>query len=148
VTESHEQDPSEVPALLAQVDHRIDRCVGDGIFDRDPVYAAVEDHSPGARVIIPSRKDAVLSPTGTTARTQRNRHLLTIERVGRFDWKRTSGYYAQSQAENVFSRFKRTCGGGLRAQRDASQEREAALACKLLNRMRELGRPQSYAVSC
>ena len=32
VTESHEQDPSQVPALLAQVDHRIDRFVGDGIF--------------------------------------------------------------------------------------------------------------------
>jgi hypothetical protein len=58
-----------------------------------------------------------------------------------------SGYDAQSQAENVFSRFKRTFGGGLRAKRDTSQEREAALACKLLNRMRELGHPESYAVS-
>ena len=50
-------------------------------------------------------------------------------------------------AENVFSRFKRTFGGGLRAKRDESQEREASLACALLNRMRELGRPQSYPVS-
>ena len=61
--------------------------------------------------------------------------------------KRTSGYYAQSQAENVFSRFKRTFGGGLQAKRDTSQEREAVLACKLLNWMRELGCPQAYAVS-
>ena len=35
----------------------------------------------------------------------------------------------------------------MRAKRDAAQEREASLACELLNRMRELGRPQSYAVS-
>jgi hypothetical protein len=83
----------------------------------------------------------------TTAPTQRDQHLLAIESAGRFGWKRTSGYYAQSHAENVFSRFKRTFGGGLRAKRDASQEREASLACQLLNRMRELGRPQSYAVS-
>jgi hypothetical protein len=38
VMESHEQDPSQVPALLSQVHHRIDRFVGDGIFDQAPVY--------------------------------------------------------------------------------------------------------------
>ena len=32
------------------------------------------------------------------------------------------------------------------AKRDESQERETALAYELLNRMRELGRPQSYPV--
>jgi hypothetical protein len=132
---------------LAQVNQRIDRFVGDGIFDQAPVYTAVEHHSPGALVIIPPRKDAVLSPTATTAPTQRDQHLLAIEHAGRCGWKRTSGYYAQSQAENVFSRFKRAFGGGLQAKRDASQEREAALACKLLNRMRKLGCPQAYAAS-
>jgi hypothetical protein len=75
VTESQEQDPSQVPTLLSQVDHRIDRFVGDGIFDQASVYTAVENHSPGARVIIPPRKDAVLSPTATTAPTQRDQHV-------------------------------------------------------------------------
>jgi hypothetical protein len=147
VTASYAPDPSQVPALLSQVDYRIDRFIGDGIFDQAPVYTAIENHSPGARVIIPPRKDAVLSPTATTAPTQRDQHLLAIEREGRFAWKRTSGYYAQAYAENVFARFKRTFGDRLRAKREASQEREAALACQLLNRMRELGRPLSYAVS-
>jgi hypothetical protein len=147
LTESHEQDPSQVPALLSQVEHRIDRFIGDGIFDQALVYAAVEHHSPGARVIIPPRKDAVLSSQVATAPTQRDAHLLAIESAGRCGWKRMSGYYAQSQAENAFSRFKRTFGGGLRSKRDESQEREAALACALLNRMQVLGRPQSYAVS-
>jgi hypothetical protein len=146
VTDSQAQDPSQVPELLAQVDHRVDRFIGDGIFDHAPVYAAVAEHSPGARVI-PPRTDAVLSPTATTAPTQRDQHLLAIEHAGRCGWKRVSGYYAQSQAENVFSRFKRTFGTRLRAKREASQEREAALACQLLNRMRELGQPQSYPVS-
>jgi hypothetical protein len=147
LTESQEQDPSQVPALLSQVDYRIDWFVGDGIFDHAPVYSAVENHSPGARVIIPPRKDAVLSSQVATAPTQRDAHLLAIESEGRCGWKRTSGYYAQSQAENVFSRFKRTFGARLRAKREASQEREASLACQLLNRMRELGCPASYAVS-
>jgi hypothetical protein len=147
VTESHEQDPSQVPVLLSQVDHHIDRFIGDGIFDQAPVYMAVEHHSPGAQVIILPRKDAVLSPTATTAPTQRDQHVLAIESQGRFGWKRTSGYYVQSQAENVFSRFKQLFGGRLRAKRDESQEREASLACQLLNRIREMYRPQSYAVS-
>jgi len=146
VTESHEQDPSQVPALISQVERGIARFIGDGLYDHAPVYAAVETHSPGARVIIPPRKDAVLSPSAMTTPSQRDQHLVVIEDEGRSAWKRTSGYYAQSQAENAFSRFKRTFGGGLRAKRDASQEREASLACQLLNRMLELGRPQSYAI--
>jgi hypothetical protein len=147
VTESNEQDPSPVPELLDQIDGEIERFIGDGIYDQEPVYTAVEKHSPGARLIIPPRKDAVLSPTASTAPTQRDRHLLEIERTGRFAWKRMSGYYDQAHAENVFSRFKRTFGDRLRAKRDESQAREASLACELLNRMLELGRPLSYPVS-
>jgi hypothetical protein len=141
VTESHEQDPSHVPELLTQIDREIARFIGDGMYDKEPVYAAVEQHSPGARLIIPPRKDGVLSPTASTAPTQRDQHLSEIVKAGRFAWKRTSGYYDQADAENAFSRFKRTFGDRLRAKRDAAQEREASLACQLLNRMLELGRP-------
>jgi hypothetical protein len=136
-----------VPELLSQVDRVIDRFIGDGIYDQEPVYGAVMDHSPGASVIIPPRKDAVLRRQVATSPTQRDQHVLVIERASRFDWKRVSGYYDQAYAENVFSRFKRTFGDRLRAKRDESQAREALLACALLNRMRELGRPQSYPVS-
>ena len=89
----------------------------------------------------------VKSMTERAAPIQRDRHLLEIEREGRFTWKRTSGYYDQAYVENAFSRFKRTCGDRLRAKRDEAQEREASLACQLLNRMGELGRPESYPVS-
>src|SRR5262249_37565840 len=72
VTESREQDPSQVPELLMQIDREIGRFIGDGIYDQEPVYTAVEEHSAGARVIILPRKDAVLSPTATTVPTQRD----------------------------------------------------------------------------
>ena len=72
VTESSAQDPSQVPALLSQVDRVIARFIGDGMYDREPVYAAVRGHSPEARVIVPSRKDAVLSSMASTAPTQRD----------------------------------------------------------------------------
>ena len=147
VTDDHAQDPSQVPALLSQLDRDIDRFIGDGIYDQQPVYTAVTEHSPGARVIIPPRKDAVLSPEGATSPAQRDQRLVAIERDSRFHWKRTSGYYDQAHAENAFSRYKRTFGGGLRAKRNEAQEREALLGCVLLNRLRERGRPQSYRVN-
>ena len=59
VTDSHDQEPSHVPSLLAQVDRDIKRFIGDGIYDQEPVHAAVERHSPGAKVIMPPRKDVV-----------------------------------------------------------------------------------------
>jgi hypothetical protein len=86
---------------LSQIERAIDRFIGDGMYDKDPVCAAVEQHSPGARVIIPPRKDAVLSPTGTSSPTQRDQHLLEIERAGRFKWKRTSGYYLQEELQAI-----------------------------------------------
>ena len=77
----------------------------------------------------------------------RGRCKIRLMLPDRFEWKRTSDYYDQAHAENAFSRYKQTFGGRLRAKRDAAQEREAALACGVLNRMRELGRPQSSPVS-
>jgi hypothetical protein len=149
VTESHDQGPSQVPELLSQVGSTIERFIGDGIFDQTPVYTAVENHSPGAQVIIPPRpasQGCRVESDGKHRATQRDQHLLAIESEGRSVWKRTSGYYAQSRAENTFSRFKRIFGGGLRSKRDECQEREAVLACELLTRMQALGRPLSYPV--
>ncbi len=133
VTDGHDQAPSPVPALLTQFDWEIDRFIGDGIYDQEPIYAAVTDHSPRARLIIPPRKDAALSNHAATSPTQRDQHMFEIERDGRFHWKRTSGYYAQSHAENAFSRYKRTFSGCLRAKRNEAQERETLLGCALLN---------------
>src|SRR5215813_4747355 len=99
VTESSVQDPSQVPELLSQVDREIDRFLGDGMYDQAPVYAAVMDHAPGASVIIPPRKDAVLSRQVATAPTQRDHHLLAIERAGRFDWKQASGVFVDRQPQ-------------------------------------------------
>ena len=69
---------------------------------------------------------------------------LKIETIGRFDWRRRSGYYLQSHVENAFYRFKRIIGGQLRSKNSEAQEREALVGCTILNRMLEIGRPVSY----
>src|SRR5687767_2871540 len=113
VSDGHEQGASQVPELLSQIDQEIESFIADGIYDQAPVYAAVERHSPGVQVIIPPRKDAAMSPTAATSLTQRDQRIAAIEYNGAFHWRRTSGYYGQSHAENAFSRFKCTFGGGL-----------------------------------
>ena len=157
VTEGCEQDPSQVPDLLDQVDREMSSktpvgrlrpgCfVGDGIYDREPVYEAVCRHSPRASMIVPPRKDAVLSKDSTWILSQRNQHISKIEKIGRSDWRRGSGYYLQSHVENAIYRFKRIIGGRLRSKHAEAQEREALIGCSILNRMLEIGRPISYRV--
>ena len=142
-TNGHEQDSSQVPDLLAQLENRF---VGDGIYDQEAVYEAVGHHSPGAEVIVPPRKDAALFNNAIRASCHRDNHIAEIRSKGRSEWKRQSGYYLQSHAENAFYRYKRIIGGRLRAKNDDAQKREAAIGCAILNRMFEMGEPLSYAV--
>jgi len=146
VTEGYEQDPSQVPTLVDQVDRKIDCFVGDGIYDREPVYEAVQQHSSGASMVVPPRKDAVLSKDLSGVLSQGNQHISKIERMGRANWRRGSGYYLQSHVENTFYRFKRIIGGRLRSKHGEAQKREALIGCSILNWMLEMGRPVSYPV--
>ncbi len=80
------------------------------------------------------------------ASSQRDCHIAEIRINGRSEWKRQSGYYLQSYAENAFYRYKRIIGGRLRAKNEDAQKQEAAIGCAILNRMFEMGEPLSYAV--
>ena len=42
------------------IEQEIESFIADGIYHQAPVYAAVEAHSSGARVIVPLRKDVVV----------------------------------------------------------------------------------------
>ncbi len=48
--------------------------------------------------------------------------------------------------ENAFFRLKTILGDRMRARDKEAQRVEATIACNILNRMTELGRPKSYAV--
>jgi hypothetical protein len=146
VTDGHEHDPSQVPNQLAQFNREIDCFVGDRVYDQERVYEAVVYHSPGAEVVVPPRKDAVFSSNSISAYSYRDRHLEEIRSKGWSEWKRQSGYYLQSHAENAFYRYKKIIGGWIRAKNDDAQKREVAIGCAILNRMLEMGEPLAYAV--
>ena len=66
--------------------------------------------------------------------------------LGRRRWKKASGDHQQARVENAFFRYKSIVGDCLRARSSSGQRREAVLACNVLNRMTELGRPVSCRI--
>ena len=86
---------------------------------------------------------AVLSVSAETNPTQRDRHIQVIAEQGRMAWQRTSGYNARAGAEGTMSRYKRIIGDTLRSHSRPAQEVETRIAVSILNRMLDLGRPES-----
>ena len=96
---------------------------------------------------MPPRRDAVPSGTAETTPTQRDRHLRLIAERGRLGWQEASGYDRRALAEAAMSRHKRMIDDALRSRTDPGRATEVAIAARALNRMLELGRPESVRVA-
>jgi len=140
-------DCSQVSPLLDQAGDPVASFTGDGAYDQDDVYASVAERHPEAAIIVPLRANAVPSNTAATAPTQRDRHLHHIAEHGRVAWQKASGYTKRARAETSMSRFKQVIGGGLRSHTDERQATEVGIAIHVLNRMLELGRPNSVRIA-
>ena len=142
LTEQDEGDPSLVEPLLDRIDGRIEQFTADGAYDGTPTYNAVLRHSPGARVVIPPRANAILKE-GDDPPTQRDGHIAMIAADGRMRWQANTKYGRRALVENGIGRYKAIIGPRLRARNFAAQRTEAAISCAVLNRMLEAGRPHS-----
>src|SRR4051794_3217949 len=144
----HETDDgSRVGPLLDQVTGPVASFTGDGAYDREDVCGAVAERYPEATVVVPPRKGAVPSGTAAIAPTQRDRHLRCIAERGRMGWQKASGYNRRALAESAMSRYKRVIGDALRSRTGPGRATEVAIAARALNRMLELGRPESVRVA-
>jgi hypothetical protein len=140
-------DGSRVGPPLDQVDGAVASSTGDGAYDRKGVHGAVAARHPEAAVVVPPRRDAVPSEAAATAPTRRDRHLQLIAERGRTGWQKASGYDRRALAEAAVSRYKRVIGDALRSRTDRRRASEVAVAVRALNRMLELGRPESVRVA-
>jgi hypothetical protein len=147
LTTSEVDDGAQVGPLLDQVAGPIAPFTGDGAYDRDDVYDSVAARHPDAATIVPPRRNAVPSAAAGTAPTQRDRHLQLIAEHGRMSWQKASGYNRRALAGAAISRYKRVIGKALRSRTDRRQAAEVAIAVRALNRMLELGRPESVRIA-
>ena len=147
LTPNDVDDGSQVGPLLDQVTAPLTSFTGDGAYDREDVYGAIAERHRDAAVIVPPRSNAVLSATAATAPTPRDQHLQLIAEHGRMGWQKASGYGRRALAEGAISRFKRVIGDALRSRTPRRQATEVAIAVAALNRMLELGRPESVRIT-
>jgi hypothetical protein len=147
LTDHAVDDASQVGPLLDQVADPVASFMADGAYDRTGVYAAVHERHSDATVVVPPRADAVLTNTADTAPTQRDRHIQRIAETGRMVWQRDSGYNQRARVKGQIGCWKQVIGDALRFHTDEAQAIEVAIAAAVLNRMLDLGRPNSVRVA-
>jgi hypothetical protein len=148
VTDATTGDASVAESLLGQETAQIEAAFMDGAYDKRKVYdACIRKNIP--RIAIPPRHDARVWQHGNTKAPPhpRDANLCTIRRHGRAEWKETSGYHQRSLVENTMFRYKTILGDRVRSREDSRQRTELELGFSILNRMFELGMPDSYAVT-
>lgn len=150
VTSNDVSDDEAMLAMMATLgDVKIGNVLGDGAYDKTDVRQFI--HDVGGRQIIPPKR---------TAKQQRKNPLLAlkerdnaIQRIkdlgeeGRAKWKEETGYHQRSLVETHMFRHKTILGDRLTARKAETQATEVAIKCDALNRMTELGMPNSYKVA-
>jgi len=146
VTTNNYHDSQLLPDLLAQVEEEIGQVSGDGGYDRRTCYEAIQRRH--ARATIPPQRNAKIWQHGNTTaqRLARDQNLRRIRQVGRAAWKRESGYHRRSLAETTMFRLKTIFSDRVTAHGFAGQAAQLLVRCAALNRMAQLGRPDSHRV--
>ena len=143
LTEPTADDAITGISLVDEVDGHLTSVTADPAYDTLAFYGAAGAR--GARVVVPPTQTASLSRRGARSGA-RDRMIRRVKALGRRRWKKASGDHQQARVEHAFVRYKSIVGDCLRARSSSGQRREAVLACHVLNRMTELGRPVSYRI--
>ncbi len=144
LTDGNADDAATVPDPFVQFEGELSGFVADAAYDSRLVCDAATAR--GAAVVIRPRSDATVGGANVRPCSARDRTVARVKEVGRRLWQKESDYHRQGTVENAFFRYKSIIGDRLRARHPESQEAEALIACNILNRMFELGRPNSFAV--
>jgi hypothetical protein len=143
-------DVSDDTAMLHMMDalDGVSLCnvLGDGAYDTIDCREAI--HDKGWRQIIPpkrtarmQRKDPIPS---LLPRDEAINRINELGAEGRAQWKKEIGYHRRSLAETFMFRYKTIVGDRLSARRWQTQITEVKIKLDAINRMTELGMPESY----
>jgi hypothetical protein len=144
LTDGNADDEKTGVDLIEQVEGGFRCVIGDTAYDTAAIYDAAGAR--GSEVVVPPVRRAVVSRSKLQL-SARDTTVLEVNAMGRREWKKESGYHRKGRVENTFFRYKQILGGKLRARHVQAQRVEAALACRILNRMGGMGMSKSVAVS-
>lgn len=148
LTEAGVDDAEAGKQLLDETPGDIQRVGGDGAYDKRKFYEASATRGVD-EIIIPPQHNAKIWQHGNSKKDPlpRDENLRRIRQVGRKKWKDESGYHRRSLAETAVFRFKIVFGNTLRTRTMECQITEARVKAAALNRMTQLGMPDSYRVA-
>lgn len=148
LTEAGVDDAEAGKQLLDDTPGEIEQVSGDGSYDKRKFY----DASSARRIkhiAVPPRRNAKIWQHGNSKKAPlpRDQNLRRIRQIGRKQWKVESRYHRRSLAETAVFRFKIIFGNTLSTRTLPRQITEARVKAVALNRMTQLGMPDSYRVA-
>ena len=146
VTPNSTGDSEVLGELLDEIDDEIEQVSADGAYDCGYVYDYIDERD--ATAAIPPRKDARIWFHGNRKGPAhpRDENLRRIRQIGRSAWKEEIDYHRRSLSETGMYRLKTIFTGEVCARQIETQTTELMIECKALNKMTQLGMPDSYPV--
>ena len=146
VTTNDVADCEVLPDLLEQIEQEIEQVSGDGGYDTFNCYDTIA--LAGAIASIPPRSNAQIQQPSNSGLPPhpRDENLRRIHQIGRQQWKQETRYHRRYASETAMFRLKIIFGGKLKRRFFDNQAVELFLQCAALNRMIQLGKPDSYKV--
>ena len=147
LTEACVDDAEAGKQLLNDTHGEIEQISGDGSYDKRKFYEATSRRGV-KHITIPPRRNAKIWQHGNSKKQPlpRDQNLRRIRQIGRKQWKVESGYHQRSLVETAVFRFKVIFGNTLNTRTLPRQITEARIKVIALNRMTQLGMPDSYRV--
>lgn len=148
LSEASVDDAEAGKQLLTDTSGQIEQVDADGSYDKRKFYEASQARSV-RHIIVPPRRNAKIWQHGNSKKNPlpRDQNLRRIRRIGRKKWKQEAGYHRRSLAETAVFRFKIIFGNTLSTRTLSRQITEARVKAVALNRMTQLGMPDSYRVA-
>lgn len=148
LTEAGVDDAEAGKQLLEDTPGEINQVSGDGSYDKRKFYDACSARGV-KRITVPPQRNAKIWQHGNSKKVPlpRDENLRRIRQVGRKAWKVESDYHRRSLAETAVFRFKIIFGNTLSTHTLNRQITEASIKAVALNRMTQLGMPDSYRVA-
>ncbi len=146
MTTNSVDDAAMVEPLLKQIDGKIKKIAADGAYDKKKVYQELSKRK--IKPIIPPIKRAKITKHGNSRGKElpRDKTIREIRKMGRKKWKKKSHYHRRSIAESAMYRLKTIFGERLSSREMLRQQVEVKIRCYALNKMAELGMPETIKV--
>jgi hypothetical protein len=130
-------DGQRLPDRLGQIDAPIAQVLGNGAYDTQACYAAINQCK--ARAALPPRRDArIWQHAMLPTRRWRDEHLRCIRHPGHKARQRACGYHRRGLAEIAVYRVKTRFGEQVRAHPFPAQGAALLIRCRALNLMAHL----------